>query len=263
MMDPQPDDPGPARRRRLSLGWPALLLAGWLLYELTADPGLASAVACAKFGWADLRAACWLRRIDPDRRRGLTCFWCYLAFGLWKVAVMATLTMILLGFLEALLGGGRRAGANNPSLVVGTLAAAGVGFVLSFLTTYVALWSALRSGVRIWLGVAPHRARTGRFWPPQHGKVNFAPYVAFTTLVFTVWLLVGLIIGLVLAWQPRGAVGIGCLVLVMLTLIGSVISAFPFLAGRLFARSPLECWQVEPGEAAYQAADGHGPDRSG
>jgi hypothetical protein len=263
-MDPRNDDPQPAGGSRLSLGWPALVLAGWLLYEVTADPGLASAVACAKFGWADLRAACWLRRVDPDRRRGMTCFWCYLTFGLWKVAVMATLTMILLGFFGAVFAGRPPPGNNKPPPVLeGILVAAGVGFVLSFLTTYVALWSALRNGVRIWLGGAPHHARTGRFWPPQHGKVNFAPYVAFTTLVFTVWAVVALVIVLVLAWKPRGPFGIGCLAIAMLSLIGSLIMAFPVVAGRLFARTPLECWQVEPGEAVYQAAEADGPDRPG
>jgi hypothetical protein len=237
-----------------------LLLAGWLLYELTADPGLASAVACAKFGWSDLRTACWLRRVDPDRRRGTTCFWCYLTFGLWKVAVMATLAMILLGLAESVFGGGRRAGAGNPALLLGTLSAAGVGFVLSFLTTYVALWSALRNGVRIWLGAAPHRARTGRYWPPHHGKVNFAPYVAFTTFIFTVWAIVGAVVVAALAWQPRGPILPVIMATVFLTLVGSTITAYPFLVARLCARSPLECWPVEPGEAAYQAAEGGTPD---
>jgi hypothetical protein len=262
-MDIQHDDPRPAERKGLSLGWPALLLIGWLLYELTAEPGLAAAVACAKFGWADLQAACWLRRVDPDRRRGTTCFWCYLTFGLWKVAMMATLTMILLG---TLIDAGRRpAGNNPPPVIAGTLAAAGVGFALSFLTTYVAMWSALRNGVRIWLGVAPHRARAQRFWPPQHGKVNFAPYVAFTTLILTVFALVGIAIALAIAWQPRGPLAIGLLVAVLLGLISTVIMAFPaIIARRLFARTPLECWPAEPGEAAYQAAEaGDRPDRFG
>jgi hypothetical protein len=263
------DAPAPAGRdehgRRLSLGWPVLVLAGWLLYECTAEPGLAAAVACAKFGWADLQAAFWLRRVDPDRRRGATCFWCYLTFGLWKVAVMATLAMILLGFLAALLDGGRPppAANNNPSPVLGgALVAASIGFSLSFCTTYVALWSALRNGVRIWLGVAPYRARRERFWPPHHGKINFAPYVAFTTLVLSVWAIVLIVVGLVLAWRPRGAFAIACLVLGMIGLIAFLIMAFPLLARRLFARSPLDCWEVEPGEAAYQAAsNAQAPDR--
>jgi hypothetical protein len=244
-----------------------LLLAGWLLYECTAQPGLAAAVACAKFGWTDVQAACWLRRVDPDRRRGTTCFWCYLTFGLWKVAVMATVVMILLGFLGTLFDAGPPPPGNNPSPVLGgALVAAGVGFGLSFLTTYVALWSALRNGIRIWLGVAPHRARAGRFWPPSHGQVNFAPYVAFTTLVLTVWAVVALVVAVLLFWQPRPVRGPGAgfilLVILALGCIKGLLISFPVLARRLFARSPPECWPVEPGEAAYQAAgEADAPDR--
>src|SRR4051812_15316482 len=88
------------------VSWSALFLLGWLLYEATSQPGLAAAVTCAKFGWSDWRAAWWLRRVDPDWRRGRTCFWFYLAFGLWKVAVMALLFMFLLVQLAAALARG-------------------------------------------------------------------------------------------------------------------------------------------------------------
>jgi hypothetical protein len=267
-MEPQHDDPTPAGRDergpRLSLGWPVLLLAGWLLYEGTAEPGLGAMVACAKFGWADLQAAYWLGRVDPDRRRGATCFWWYLAFGLWKIAVMATLTMILLGLLGALLNGPPpAAGNNNPSPVfAGAMAAAAVGFVFSSLVTFVAVGYALRNGVRVWLGVAPYRARRQRFWPPHHGKVNFAPYVAFTTLILSIWAVVLAVIVLACAWQPRDAFTIVCLLLGTIALIAFLVMAFPLLARRLFARTPLECWEVEPGEAVYQAAHSvHDPER--
>src|SRR5690348_799120 len=100
--DERTGSPAEDRGWRFPLSWTVLILLGWLLYECTAQPALAAAVACAKFGWADVRAAFWLRRVDPDRRRGATCFWCYLTFGLWKVAVMSILVMILLGFLGSL-----------------------------------------------------------------------------------------------------------------------------------------------------------------
>jgi hypothetical protein len=224
-------------------------------------------VACAKFGWADIRAAFWLRRVDPNRRRGGTCFWCYLTFGLWKVAVMSTLVMILLGFLGSLFDPNPRPAPpnNGPSPVLGgALVAAGFGFCLSVPAAYVALGSALRSGVRIWLGAAPHRARRGRYWPPCQGKVNFAPYVGFTTLILTVWFGVMVILGLVLVWRPRGPAGPVLIGIVLLGFISSLLTAFSVLAGRLFARSPRECWPAESGEAAYQAAEGaEAPDRFG
>jgi hypothetical protein len=259
--DADVDTRGEGRGWSSYLGWPVLALAGWLLYECTAQPGLAAAVACAKFGWADLRAAFWLRRVDPDRRRAATCFWCYLTFGLWKVAVMSTLIMILLGFLGALINPNPRPLAANkgPSPVLGgALAAAGVGFGLSVPAAYVATGFALRHGVRIWLGAAPHRARRGRFWPPCHGKINFGPYVGFTTVVLTVWLLVLAVLGLALAWRPGGHVGPAILVIALLGSIGTLLSTFSALCQRLFARSPAECWPAQPDEIVYQSAEAAG-----
>jgi hypothetical protein len=246
------------RAWRFSLSWTALILIGILVYECTSQPALAAAIACAKFAWADIKAAFWLRRVDPDRSRGIACFWGYLTFGLWKTAVMATCVIALLGFLNSLIDPKPRPGPNNgPSPVLGgALATAAIGFGLSFPTAYVALWHALRRGVRVWLGSAPHRARLGRFWPPRHGQVNFAPYVAFTTLIITVWFAVVVFIGLMVAWQPRGPAGIGVSLVLLIGFIASVFTLCTGLATRIFARTPQECWPIEPGESAYQAPEG-------
>src|SRR5437016_4928589 len=90
----------PSRRRNF-LSWPAVLAAGWLFYELTAQPNLGAAVVCAKFGWNDFRTAWWLRRVDPDRRRAWACFWFYLASALWKTAITATVTIFAFAFVAA------------------------------------------------------------------------------------------------------------------------------------------------------------------
>jgi hypothetical protein len=238
--------------RRLHLSWPALLLAGWLLYEFTAQPGLASLVACAKFGWADVRTAFWLRRVDPDRLRGQTCFWSYLTYGLWKVAVMATVAMIAVGFLSSIFDRLPRQpqGKNGISPVLdGALAAAAMGFCLSLPTAYIAIWSAWRNGVRVWLGQAPRRARLERFWPPQHGGINAAPFVGLTILIMTVaGITLVSILGAII-WANAG--GILVLFLGMLTalLIPSVLRS---VSKRVIARSPQECWVAEENEEVYQ-----------
>lgn len=234
-----------------------LFLAGWLLYEFTAQPGLAALVACAKVGWADVRTALWLRRVDPDRGRGRTCFWAYLTYGLWKVAVMATLTMIVLGMFGTLFDRAARPpqGNNGFSPVFGgALAAMAIGFGLSFPTTYVALWSALRNGVRLWLGQAPTRARKERFWPPQHGSVNAALYVGFTSLMMTLWLMVFLagVLGVLL--QPAG---VALLVFLLGTLVSIVLVILIHfrISYRVIANSPQECWIALEGEEVYQVQD--------
>jgi hypothetical protein len=239
---------------RLHLSWPMLFLAGWLLYEFTSQPGLAALVACAKFGWADMRTAFWLRRVDPDRLRGQTCFWAYLTYGLWKIAIMATLTMIVLGFVNVLIAQmARQPQANNgfSPVLGGALAAAMVGFGLSFPTTYIALWSARRNGVRIWLGQAPNRARKESFWPPHHGGINAAPFVGFTCLVLTLWLIVFASVCLAVLLQP-GAFGVA--VFWMTTILFTTFTLLGLFRTSLqvIARSPQECWVVEDGEAVYQ-----------
>ena len=242
---------------RWHLSWPMLFFAGWVLYEFTAQPGLAALVACAKFGWADARTAFWLRRVDPDRWRGQTCFWAYLTYGLWKVALMATVTMIVLGFASALVARmGRPPQANNDFSPVlgGALAAAAVGFGLSFPTTYIALWSARRNGVRIWLGQAANRARKERYWPPHYGAINAAPFVYFTCLVLTLWLMVPAAIFLVVMMQPGGFGLVVCWMTMMTAILFVLVGLFRSSV-QVIARSPQECWGAEEAEAAYQVHD--------
>lgn len=241
---------------RLHLSWPMLLLAGWALYELTAQPGLGALVACAKFGWADVRTAFWLRRVDPDRRRGQTCFWAYLTYGLWKIAIMATLTMIVLGFVSAVVAQMvRQPQANNgfSPVLGGALAAALIGFGLSFPIAYVALWSALRNGIRIWLGQAPGRARKDRFWPPRHGGINAAPFVGFTLIILTLWFLAMLVVSLGVFLPPAG----WCLFMVLpvgwVILVAVLMKSLFLKSVHVIAKSPQECWPVEEQEMVYQA----------
>ena len=81
------------RGRRLLFA--ALLAAGFLVWEATAMPAVAALVVCFKFGFGDWSLGVWLARHDPDRKRGLVCLLFHLAFGMWKVAVSATLLVFL------------------------------------------------------------------------------------------------------------------------------------------------------------------------
>jgi hypothetical protein len=241
---------------RLHLSWPMLFVAGWLLYEFTAQPGLGALVACTKFGWADVRTAFWLRRVDPDRRRGQTCFWAYVTYGLWKVAVMATLAMIALGVLNAILicvRGQPLGNGNLAEVFMGTMAAAAIGFGLSCLTFYIALWSAWRNGVRIWLGHAPSQALKERFWPPRHGRINAAPFVFLTAIIVTLWMLLIFMITLLIVWMPGGFWMPSIIALMLVILVFGVL-VLRDATRRLFADAPQECWSAEEGEEVYEAS---------
>jgi hypothetical protein len=240
---------------RIHFSWYAVFLLGWLLYECTAQPGLAAAVTCAKFGWSDWRVACWLRRVDPDWRRGQTCFWFYLAYGLWKVAVMSVVVIFLLALAGSMV---RRPpvwaqGGGMPPAAVGVLIAAGLGLGLSFFATYVSVWSALRNGVKVWLGAAPHQARVRKYWPPSSGQHNAAPLVTITTLIVTLW--VGVFAAALVSLGLGPAVA-GVTPLALLVVASSLtVFVFKYLERRIFARSPTQCWPPEELEPVYQVED--------
>lgn len=240
---------------RLHLSWPMLLVTGWLLYELTAQSGLGALVACAKFGWADVRTAFWLRRVDPDRRRGQTCFWCCLAFGLWKVAMMATTTMIVFGLFNAILVCLRRqplGNGNELTMFLGAMLAATIGGGLSCVATHIALWSAWRNDVPIWMGRAPRRAWQERFWPPCHDGINVAPFVIVTASAVTVWAFICVMFVFLLVCQPDKFWSTA-LVLFTFAMSALFVSGLLVAAKRGYARSPQECWNTEEEEAVYQA----------
>src|SRR5947209_18895965 len=79
---PTADEERPGRGWHGPFTWTGLLAVGWVLYELTAQPAVGAVAVCLKFGWEDFRTALWLRRRDPDRRRGRACFWLYAGNGL-------------------------------------------------------------------------------------------------------------------------------------------------------------------------------------
>src|SRR5262245_26359259 len=79
----------PRRAGRWPIGWVGLFALAWVMYELTHSPAVASVCICLKFGWEDFRAAVWQWRNDLVRGRSESLLCLYLAWGLWKVALVA------------------------------------------------------------------------------------------------------------------------------------------------------------------------------
>jgi hypothetical protein len=246
-------------RRVPSLVLPVLLAVGFLVYELTAQPGLGAAIACTKFGWDDFLTARWLRRRDPDRRRGRAEFWLFLAAGLWKTAVTGVIVIFAVGFLEAAIRPPPQVGQvrQPPSeAVVGALLAAFFGFAFSTLATGRAFITALHNGVRLWIDGRVHGDRRADRWPPisTAGRKNRAGAVLFTALFLG--MLVALSVFRVLlraalrGWiggGPQGrqlaetmtnvfCFGVFLLVPVLIMVIRDI------LGQHALARSPAECW---------------------
>src|SRR5947209_11737499 len=182
---PEADQP---RQQLLTL--PLILAVGWLIYEITAQPGLAAMAMCLKFGWEDIRTAGWLARHDPDRRRGRACYWLYLGSGLWKVA-MTSLAMIffIMALVAILQPRGQQARQLLP-MVAGAGMTLVLGFGFSALACFVALVVAWKHRVRLWLNGAVARARLRDEWPPLYGQGNRVLGLVITTVIVTCMLLV-------------------------------------------------------------------------
>lgn len=181
----------PRRHLQGPVTWTGLILVGWLLYELTAQPALGVVGVCLKFGWEDFRTAWWLRRRDPNRRRGRACFWLYVANGLWKAALVAFVMGAALGMVADQIPGPRR--ARQFSEVIGAIALTTVfGFALSGLAALRAIWLARRWGLRLWLHSAVHRACWYDAWPPgrvQVGQNNRLGCLLFTGVLLALFML--------------------------------------------------------------------------
>jgi hypothetical protein len=264
-------DPGAQEgppRRRPSLLLPVLFGLGILIYELTAQPGLAAAIACTKFGWNDFLTARWLRRRDPDRRRGRSSFWLFVAAGLWKTAVTGVVVMFAVAFLEGALRRPQQANQppGAPPALVGALLATIVGFGLSTVATAWAFLAALRHRIRLWIDAPVHADRRADRWPPVStpGRRNRAGAVLVTAMFLG--MMVGLVVlQIVIRVAHRGWGGGAkaqnladlitnlfccgvCLIVPVLLLV------FRDILGQMaLARSPAECWDddargVRPGD---------------
>jgi hypothetical protein len=245
----------PTREARSFLAWPILLAAGWLLYELTAQPNLGAVLVCAKFGWEDFRTALWLGRADTNRRRAHACFWLYMAWALWKTALtafLAILTFALLGgFHGPAPGVPGLAAAVLPPWFAGVLWTAWMGFGLSILTSCIAFGLARVYGIKLWLNPALHQARKANVWPPPEfsfGRDNRAEYLLISMLFLVGVLVFSMLAALlvVAVMNGRGTPLVLASFLISL-LVGPVsfVSLLDKFTKGLTAGTPRECWGKE------------------
>ena len=180
--------------RRGGAAWLVLGLVALVVFDLTANPALAVAIGCLKFGWDELATARWLWARDPVRARGRVVSLYYAAWALWRVTGVALGLILLITWAsQPILDLMRARGRKVPGVVTELVAA---GFVMLFgtiataLTSILAIVSALRCRVRVWVGPEAKIARRLRRWPPESipgrptpNRVGWVSVAASMTLV--------------------------------------------------------------------------------
>ena len=234
--------------------WPKLLLwlgvvtSALLILELTAQPALTIPLLCSKFGWSDFATACWLWRVDPNRRRGRVHFGLFLFAGAWKTAVAAGVVMIPLGLWLAEQPQPAQQGLMGQRLfwVFMTFVS---GFLVAGLLALATFLLAVKYGVKVWLEATVHRARRENVWPPYCQK-NHAAGIFLAALVPLLFLLAVIVLAIVAVWNNQAKVVNQDFVLVFTLLciaIGVPILSLVLrdvIRRQVVARTPEECWDM-------------------
>lgn len=240
-----------ASARNNKLAWFGVIAVAVVVFELTADAALSTAIGCLKFGWEEVRLARWLKKTDPDRRRGRICSRFYLAWGLWRVSLVATAMMFILAFaygsLEAKAG---VAPGPPPGFISACLLAMG-GFLLCSLISSLAVISAWRHRIKVWVGPEVRWAREEGAWPPQAATrrrttTNRTKAIVLSALItgFIFGLLV-VVIPLSFSFPQQKKSETLFITLMMLFMIGVpvlILCLLEVLGARMIALSPEACW---------------------
>lgn len=258
------DDDQPSRWQTPVI-WSVLIAVAFIIYEITAQPVVSVALVCAKYGWNDWLTAFWLRRTDPDRGSGKACFWLYLASGLLKTAMMATVMM----FAFAMVTGIRRAHQpmpagqppGPPAAFIMAFLTALMSFGLTFITSFRAFFLAWLHGVKLWLDPAVHRSRRKNLWPPRNPYAqgaNKAGSILLTLLITGIlpllgWGLFAMVLHREALMGAKAAGGNPAAPMPMLVAVFTLILGGPvlilwladILKRRLIANRPGECWRLD------------------
>jgi len=256
----------------MHLPWWLIAALAFAVAELTAHPSIGVIVLCLKFGWNDFLTALWLRRRDPNQRRGTTCFWFYLSSGLWRVCIWSFLLLfgtVTFAVMTELRQQRPPPGQNAEVEAVTCLIVWLLSSTIATLVSVLAVRIALRWQIKVWVSGSVSESRRRRVWPPQPNAARrnllrwwlvTTGMALFVTLflvgLFAMWLATKLVAGpSVPAGGGGGAVAMGLLLGICAPILAAV--SILVIGSRIFARigavTPADCWP-ELVEYGYQTS---------
>lgn len=233
----------PAARWRPPFGLLGIIVLACLVYEATHSPALASVLVSLKFGGEEFLTARWLRRKDPDPRRGRSLYWLYASWGVWKSAAVA---LLMATAFAAVAATQPNAGVLELTLSawLSTVLIAVAGFVASVGLATAAGLLARRGQYRLWLDSGVNAARRRGCWPPTpfcDGRRNHLNLLMATAHVFALCAPAFLFYSLLMYLSKGAAVGTLCLILSVVFLIGVVV-CLKAISVEVRAYYPSQCW---------------------
>lgn len=234
-----------------------------VLLALTYNPLIAGFLPYLKAGWPAVRTGFWLKRVDPWRARGTVGLLFHLCMALFRASLCGLAWLFGTLFYSIATG-------NEPDMVPGMIALSAIfaGSMLSTLLCWVGIVVAVRHGVRIFVATHLSHICKGDFTVAQtqrQGGVSLNPgrfivVVATLTPILTLWF-AAILTTVTNHWnRPQDPTPmILILLLPFLCLAGILLGAW--LAERIMAKSPAECWGAQIPESEkvdtnwYQSAD--------
>ena len=226
---------------------------GFLLFELTANAAVVTAVSCLEFGRTDFGTAWWLRRRDPDLIRRSICLRNYLTLGLCRVSLVALNVFVAIVIGAIVVNEGGFGPVEPPEHLVGALILIACTVTIASALSLSVVWSSLRHGSKIWLGPEPRWARQQGVWPPSavdrpsasSNQANIIFYMGCLSWVFPT-----LVVALFRCMLVPSTIGPFVFLGVVILILVAVFWIVTRLERRVLARSPAEFWPLEFAELA-------------
>ncbi|MBI3863395.1 MAG: hypothetical protein HY290_16010 [Planctomycetia bacterium] len=236
----------------------------WLVFEVTAQPGIATTVFCCKFGWDDVVTAQWLRQRDTSRDRGIVCSWFCLALAIGKtIAIAAIVTLIICVVtsiwlkLSAPKGWMDQQGLDQVKKLLGWMCIPWLMTPAAALLVIAGTVSAILRGIRVWIDPEVTTARRAHAWPPSCVAAYLARRAAeprplsrsqaldnLENHAYAVIVMLGAISAIVTiagtTWCILDGLGFAAASAVLVVFVPGLVPAF--LIPRIIAFSPEECW---------------------